>query len=586
MHILARGHILQKLRLISGLTLFVFALTHFLNTAIGIVSIEQMDAVDGWRRLIIRSWPGTIILASALVVHVVLALWKLASRRTLQMPWWEAVQLALGLFIPFLLFPHIVNTRIASQHFGVFDNYLYELARLWPANAWLQSTLLVIVWVHGCIGIHFWLRLHTPYRAIQPVLLISAIAVPLLSLTGFMVSGRIVGSLLETPESVAQVRQLTRWPSATMEVTLNTLRGYSRLGYLAVLAVIVGVFAYRYFAWAAAPKVAITYAGGPTISVAKGPTLLEISRMSGIPHASVCGGRARCSTCRVRIEEGADTLLPPLFPEAITLAAIQAPANVRLACQIRPDKPIVVTRLLRPHNAGPQLANVAEADAAGSEKQLAVLYINMRDYGELMKRKLPYDVVFLLNQYFKAVGNAIRTQGGVIDKFVGDSMIAVFGHRRGIESGCRQALRAIRAIDLALDQVNSLLAPELGRPIEISAGLDAGSLVVGRIGYGETVDLTAIGPAIRSAADLQRLAREKGVQLVLSSAVARHAGWRPSQDRIHQVRLPDFDHPVEVVEVRRGRELTTAAAEGATRGEQNAPPSTPPSAQAGPRERA
>ena len=139
MHILTRGDIPQRLRLISGLILFVFAATHFLNTAIGIVSLDQMDQVDQWRRAVIRSMPATIILASALVIHIVLALYKLATSATLRRPVWEVVQIMFGLLIPFLLFPHIVNTRIASTYFGVFDNYLYELARLWPANAILQS---------------------------------------------------------------------------------------------------------------------------------------------------------------------------------------------------------------------------------------------------------------------------------------------------------------------------------------------------------------------------------------------------------------------------------------------------------------
>ena len=102
MNILTRGDIPQRLRLISGLILFVFALTHFLNTAIGIVSLEQMDEVDQWRRAIIRSLPATIILASALVIHILLALYKWATSATLKRPPWEIVQVVFGLLIPFL----------------------------------------------------------------------------------------------------------------------------------------------------------------------------------------------------------------------------------------------------------------------------------------------------------------------------------------------------------------------------------------------------------------------------------------------------------------------------------------------------
>ena len=558
MHILARGDYFQRARLVSGLILFVFAAAHFLNTAIGLVSLEQMDLVDEWRRVIIRSTAGTVIFGGALVIHILLALWKVANRNTLNLPWWELVQIGLGLLIPFLLFPHIVNTRIATNYFGVIDNYLYELARLWPANALVQSTLLLIVWIHGCLGIHFWLRLHAPYRAMQPFLMFLAVAVPLASLGGFMVSGRAVAQLIENPEAFARVKQLTNWPDAQGNELLAHYRTLTRLGFLGVLGLVLLAIGWRYFAAAASPKVAIAYTGGPTVQAPRGPTLLEISRTNRISHAAVCGGRARCSTCRVRIEQGADSLPPAVFPEAVTLAAIEAPANVRLACQIRPTAPLTVTRLLRPIGTGPQAAGQQEADASGSEKQLAVLYINMRDYNELTKRKLPYDVVFLMNQYFAALGTTIRTQGGFIDKFLGDGVIAVFGDRQGVEVGCRQALRTIRAIDLALDHVNSLLAPELGRPIQFAAGLHAGPLIIGRIGYGETIDLTVVGDVVKAAVELAQVAKERDVQLVLSADAAVHAGWEPADEQLTQVEVSGEEGPIDVVDVSRGRDLAVS----------------------------
>ena len=555
MHILTRGDLPQKLRLVSGLILFVFALTHFLNTAVGLVSLEQMDQLDRWRALVIRSLPGTIILGTALVVHMALALYKVATRNTFRLPWWELLQIVLGLLIPFLLFPHIVNTRIANGLFNVEDNYLYELARLWPANAIVQSTLLVIVWVHGCLGIHFWLRLHPPYRALQPVLLLLAITIPLAALAGFMVSGRAVAALIENKEAFDRVKELTRWPNADNDALLAWYRTLVRLGFLGVLGLIASVFAFRYLSWVSAPRVEIRYAGGPTINVPIGPTLLEISRLNKVPHASVCGGRARCSTCRVRIEEGIENLPQAVFPESVTLAAIEAPANVRLACQIRPAKPLVVTRLLRPVGTGPEAASVAESDSSGTEKPLAILTVNMREFNELTRTKLPYDVVFLLNQFFTAVGTAVRNQGGFIDKYIGDGMIAVFGQKQGVETGCRQALRAIRAIDLALDHLNSVIGHELGRPVRIAAGLHAGHLILGRIGHGDVVDLTVVGPAIKIALQLEQVAKERDMQLVLSHDVARLAGWEPPNEVISEVAVHGLEEPLDVVDVPRGRDL-------------------------------
>ena len=182
----------------------------------------------------------------------------------------------------------------------------------------------------------------------------------------------------------------------------------------------------------------------------------------------------------------------------------------------------------------------------------------MREFNELTKRKLPYDVVFLLNQYFSAVGNAIRTQGGTIDKFMGDGVLAVFGQRQGVEAGCRQALRTIRAVDLALDHINSVLAPELGKPIQIAAGLHVGPMILGRVGFGDAVDLTFIGTAVKAALALEQIAKERDVQLVLSYEAARNAGWLPGRDSLTEVTVAGIAEPLEVVNVPRGRDLAVS----------------------------
>ena len=83
MQILLRGNHLQRARLFSGLVLFAFALGHFLNHAVGLVSIEAMHEIQLWRLLITRSWPGTIVLVAALLVHMALGLYTVAERRTI-----------------------------------------------------------------------------------------------------------------------------------------------------------------------------------------------------------------------------------------------------------------------------------------------------------------------------------------------------------------------------------------------------------------------------------------------------------------------------------------------------------------------
>src|SRR5215475_6109440 len=187
--------ITRRVSLVTGLILFAFAATHFANHAVGLFSLAAMDQVQVWRLTLTRSVPGTIILGAALILHAASALLKLAGRRTLRLPAWEMSQLILGLAIPFLLLPHLVDTRIAWTLLGVQDNYLYELSRLWPSGAFTQTVLLLVVWVHGCLGIHHWLKFRAWYRMLQAPLLLVALALPLAALTGFVVSGRAVANL-------------------------------------------------------------------------------------------------------------------------------------------------------------------------------------------------------------------------------------------------------------------------------------------------------------------------------------------------------------------------------------------------------
>jgi adenylate cyclase len=555
MNALLRGDVLQRIRIGSGLILFAFAATHFLNHALGLIHLETMHEFQQWRWMVTRSAPGTFVLLAALVAHISLALFKLANRTTLRLPPWELVQIGLGLAIPFFLFPHIVNTRIAHVFFGVQDNYLYELARLWPASAIIQSSLLLLVWVHGCIGLHFWLRLSPSYRTASPFLLFVAIALPLAALGGFMVSGRAVAQLIEDPKAFAQVKQLTAWPDAAASEALATYRFQVRLGFGAVLGLVAAYVFWRYYRLSTLPKMAIKYTGGPTVRVPPGPTLLEISRMHAIPHAAVCGGRARCSTCRVRIDDGVGDLVAPTYPEAITLASIAAPKNVRLACQVRPDHSITVTRLLRPASTGPQAVDVLEADAAGAERPLAVMFLDLREFTQLSQSRLPYDVVFILNEFFAATGSAIHTYGGWIDKFLGDGLLAIFGQHHGVEAGCRQVLRATRAIDLALDHVNAKLAAEIGRPLRVGMGIHAGPLLLGRIGYGEAVDLTVVGNAVNVASRLEALSKERDCQIVMSADVARNAGYLDDLPPSTTVNVRGVAEPMQIICVSRGRDL-------------------------------
>ena len=561
MHVLLRGGTAQQLRIASGLILFAFAATHFCNHALGLFSLDAMHEVQTWRMAVTRSVPGTFVLLMALVTHMGLALWKLANRATLKLPRWEVLQIALGLIIPFFLFPHIVNTRVARIAFDVNDIYIYELARLWPDSGIYQSVFLLIVWIHGCIGIHFCLRMNPLYRASRPALQWLAIAVPLAAIGGFMVSGRGVETLISDPQRLARVKELTAWPNAAGNAALAEYRTWVRVCFSVLLALTAAYAVRSYVLMRLRPQLHVKYSAGPTVGAYAGPTLLEISRMHSVPHAAVCGGRARCSTCRVRVDEGNQALEEPGFPEAVTLAMIGAPRNVRLACQIRPQTDVAVTRLLHPLTTGPESADLDEGDSSGVEKPLAVMFLDLRDFTQLSHRRLAYDVVYILNEFFAAAGTAIKAHDGWIDKFLGDGLLAVFGQHLGLEAGCRQALRAARAIDLAVDHVNAKLSGEIGSLLRVGIGIHAGTLLLGRMGFGEAMALTVVGEVVNVASRLEALTKAHGFQVVMSAEVAKHAGYDAEAGSAFMAQVRGVDAPMQLIGLYRGRDMPSTILE-------------------------
>jgi adenylate cyclase len=304
---------------------------------------------------------------------------------------------------------------------------------------------------------------------------------------------------------------------------------------------------------AAAAKVEVTYRGGRGVRARPGPPLLEISRMHDVPHASVCGGRARCSTCRVGIDSGLDGLPAPQAAEAATLASIGAPPHVRLACQIRPSKALTVTRLVSPQRA---TGRPRTAEAQGIERNLAVLFLDTRGFTEIAEMRLPYDVVFILNRLFAEVGEAIRRHGGSIDKYLGDGLMAIFGADSDEAQACRRALLAARDIDVALDRLNHEIMDEIGRPLRIGMGLDVGPLVVGRIGHADTAAITVIGNTVNAASRLEALTKDKGCQLIAAAEVLALAGIGADAFPREAVAIRGFSAPRTVVLIARARNLS------------------------------
>ncbi len=569
----------QRLQIISGLILFTFVLFHFTNHALGLVSLDLMLSFQKFRQFFSRSLIGSVILGAALLTHMGLVLYRLAMRSSLKLPLWDWTRILLGLSIPILLIPHIVNTRGVNLLKGVNDDYLYVLPNIWPDLSWDQSILLLIVWIHASIGLHYWLRANDWYRRAFMPLFALAIAIPILALAGFSVAGpeakeraiaKFVAELQAQAKADSEAKAQPPNPygadaaektseAAAVEkswigtLTPARLEDHSRLIFYIFLFSTLSVFSIRYLIRKFGEHIEIDYKSVRKLRIPKGATLLEISRTNNIPHASQCGGRARCSTCRVRILSGADGLSSPGKDEAATLARIKAAPDVRLACQIRPEKNLDLVQLVWPKTEM-QAADTNSEEEEGVERTVAVMFIDVRGFTQMSAEKLPYDVVFILNALFEAFGEAIKQEDGWIDKYLGDGLMAIFGRNEGAVAGMRHALRAAAKIDLVLEQVNKTLASELEAPLKIGIGLHAGPLVLGRIGHHDSASLTVIGTTVNTAARLEALTKEKGVQLILSREAADYVGLDADGFEVEDVNVRGIPEPVGVLSIKRARD--------------------------------
>jgi adenylate cyclase len=304
--------------------------------------------------------------------------------------------------------------------------------------------------------------------------------------------------------------------------------------------------------------VRISYPGGRSISVPIGYPVLEASRSARIPHASICGGRGRCTTCRVRVLRGVESLPPVGHCERIALERLRVGPNVRLACQLRPLADIAVMPLLPADVTADDPRRMREA--ASTERVVAVMFVDIRRSTALFEKRMPYDAVFLLNHYFDAVAGAVAEAGGMPSQFIGDGLMAIFGMRTAPREACAQALTAARLIGERLGEMNRALEGELTEPIEVGIGIHAGEAILGEIGYRDHHVLTAIGDAVHVAARLQDACKDHACTLVISQAAADIAQCDLCDHAQHHIAVRGRADGVQMRAVRDVRTLQMAAA--------------------------
>ena len=516
----------RQIRLCSGLILLLYVSLHLTNHALGNFSLALMERGLLVQKFIWQGWIGTAALYSALTVHFVLGLYALYERRRLHWTPAELAQLLLGLSVPPLLANHLAVTRIAFAGFGLNKGYAQELYSFWiasPVLGWVQLTLLVVAWLHACLGVAFWLRVKPWFARLRAPLLAVAVLLPVLALLGYLQAGRQVVALARDPEWLAAATVPTRVGTPAQNHWLTDLRNDFLAFDGAALLLIVLARVLRGVADRRRGRICVSYPDGRRQHIPLGFSVMEASMLAGIPHAGLCGARARCSLCRVRVL-GTSSLPPPEEAERRVLARLRAdPTHIRLACQLRPLTDIAVLPLV-PADAQVAFLHRRQERAIPDERFIAVLVADMRGSTQLAAARLPYDNVFILGRFVAAISAAVVEAGGVPNQFVGDGVLAIFGLDCDAHTACRQAVTAVSLTARNVRQLNAALAQELPTPIDFGMGVHCGQAVVGEIGFRDHVAFTVLGDAPNVASRLEGLTKDLDCDALISDDVLQHAG--------------------------------------------------------------
>jgi adenylate cyclase len=508
----------SRLRLATGLLLATYVVQHLLNHAFGIVSIETAEAYRKTVGALFQSVPGLVLLYGSFLFHAAIALRSIYRRTSLRMPAWQWAQTLLGLSILPLLVGHAVGNRGYDLVGDIDPDYFYVVTSMLLKPVFLAKLVLLIpvVWIHLCIGLHFWLRIRRGYRRWLPWAYALAILIPTLAYAGLFNMLQQASGWLDDPGRLETVFAASRSMDRRDVAILQGLESQAWIVMAILLALTLVARQSRIWIQSRRGSYRVTHAAGNRFRELHGVSLLEALRNARIPHASVCGGRARCTTCRIRIGNGLDRLDPPGELEARALKRIDAEPNVRLACQLYPLADLSITPLVM---ANQDLGSTLHSGGVqGHEEYVVAMFVDMRGSTDLGERVLAYDVVFILNRFFTELSESLAASHGHYAQFAGDGLMALYGLDPARKQyACGDALRGAREMFRRVEQLNRQLRVEFGESVQMGIGIHGGEAIVGTMGPPKTPLLTAVGDNINIAARLEAQTKVLGCDLIVSA---------------------------------------------------------------------
>jgi adenylate cyclase len=271
-------------------------------------------------------------------------------------------------------------------------------------------------------------------------------------------------------------------------------------------------------------------------------TILEATLAAKINHAYACGGQGLCSTCRVSITDGLENCLPRNKAEQRIADKLGFPAEVRLACQTRISGDIAIRRMvadkLDMDMVSEQFSEKAGM-ALGRQQQITIVFTDIVNYTHFAEKFPPYDIVHVLNRYYRIMNAIIKEHNGLISDVAGDGILAVFGTGtdQRSENSVLDAIRAVKGMNQKLDSFNQYLEENFNTTFGLRAGVHFGSVIVRSFDTGAMKKLAIIGDAVNYTSRIESANKRLGTNLLLSEDAYRMVDQEFPNHRCHRMML-------------------------------------------------
>jgi adenylate cyclase len=254
-----------------------------------------------------------------------------------------------------------------------------------------------------------------------------------------------------------------------------------------------------------------------------GDTILEVSLKNNIPHYHACYGNARCTTCRIQVLQGKQNLTPRTPAEQKVAQEKNWPEEIRLACQTEILGEVTIRQLVtestqaNSNSVGDSLVNM------GYERSLVIMFCDVVNFTNFVSLHLPYDVVYLLNRYYKEICEPILAHQGYIDKYMGDGIMVVFGLEEiDPVKNCLNAVQASLQMYERVKDLNRHTVKDFSYEFNMRTGLHYGLVIVGEIGHPSKRQLTVLGDAVNVASRIEAANKEFGTKILASQEILDH----------------------------------------------------------------